>query len=499
MKKKLLAALLIPAGLIVGGCITISATGSYTSNAKFEKAEQGQLQKKSVNYEGNYRNPVIIIHGFLGSKLKNAKTGENVWGHFTSEDVALPPGKMRALAIPMQQGAPLKDLKDDIVPDGMLDVVQITLMGMTFTVNAYKNLIDILHEGGYQPEGRPLDKGKNYYTLFQFAYDWRRDLQGNAEKLHNFILKKRSYLRKMYKALYGIDDYDVKFDIIGHSMGGLLSRYYLRYGDAELPEMDSKIKVPWTGAKYIDRLIILGTPNAGYLDTLLETVNGPEIPIFPTALLSTWMTYYQMLPEPSARSVVLEHDKDKAVDIYDINTWIKYKWGLASENQDDTLKILLPEIKTAEERHATAVDHLKKCLERAKRFRYAMRIRADHPESVKMYLILGNAVKTHCRATVNEKTGELKVLPENQGGVAPGDGKVLATSAMFDMREGKKIWVPFYYGPIKWNMIIQLRAAHMGITTDPAFKDNILFLLNSVPPKRYDKLIDNYFSEDFFE
>jgi hypothetical protein len=31
--------------------------------------------------------------------------------------------------------------------------------------------------------------------------------------------------------------------------------------------------------------------------------------------------------------------------------------------------------------------------------------------------------------------------------------------------------------------MIQLRAAHMGITTDPAFKDNILFLLNAVPTK----------------
>ena len=63
---------------------------------------------------------------------------------------------------------------------------------------------------------------------------------------------------------------------------------------------------------------------------------------------------------------------------------------------------------------------------------------------------------------------------------------------MFDEREGAKTWVPFFYGPIAWNSIIQLRAAHMGITTAPTFKDNILFLLSDVPSSRYKNLIKEY-------
>ena len=496
MLKKISILVALPALLLLEGCIHFSATGSYTSNEKFETAVKGKLQQKSINYEGIYRNPIIVVHGFLGSKLKDSKTGKNIWGKFTSEDVTMLTEKLRAISIPMKKGVDLKELKDEVVPSGLLDVVEINIMGMDFKINAYKNLIDILREGGYQCEGYPLDKGRDYHTLFQFSYDWRRDLQENAAKLGQFIKAKRKYLQEQYKALYGIDDYDVKFDIIGHSMGGLVTRYYARYGEQELPKLDEKIKVPWTGAKYVDRIIILGTPNAGYLDTLFETVNGPALPIFPKVLLSTWMTYYQMLPSQSTKSVVLESNRKKAVDLFDVNTWIKYKWGLAADDQDESLKLLLPEVKTKEARYEIAIDHLKKCLNRAKRFKRAVEIKSEHPKEIKMYLILGNAVKTRCKATVNDKTGKLKLLPESEGGYGPGDGKVLATSAMFDLREGRKVWVPFFYGPIKWDVIIQLRAAHMGITTDPAFKDNIFFLLSCVPGSRYQEIVEGYFQED---
>ncbi|MCK5844051.1 MAG: hypothetical protein KAG97_05035 [Victivallales bacterium] len=35
--------------------------------------------------------------------------------------------------------------------------------------------------------------------------------------------------------------------------------------------------------------------------------------------------------------------------------------------------------------------------------------------------------------------------------------------------------------PLEQKNIIFLRAAHMGITVDPAFKDNVLFLLSNRP------------------
>ena len=472
---------------LLNGCNS-SSQGSYTSNEKFGSSIIGPLQKKAIDYQGIYKNPVIIVHGFLGSNMVDKKTGENIWGEFSGMDsLSLPDWKMRALALPMVRHKPLKDIVDDTIPSGTLNTVKVKILGMTFTENAYLNLVNALNEGGFQLEGRPLDPGKNFYNLFQFSYDWRRDLQESASKLHEYIQKKRKYIQKQYKALYGIENFDVHFDLIGHSMGGLVSRYYLRYGAAELPEENETPQVTWAGAKFVDRLIILGTPSAGYLDTILEMQKGRDMPPFPPALVSTWLTYYQMMPDASTKSVVYENNESKAVDIYDFQTWIRMKWGLANPKQEEVFKVLMPDVQDKTERRLIAFDHLKKCLKRARKFKRTMNIRAKHPSTLKMYLVLGNAVKTTRRATANPKTGELKVVE-----YGPGDGKVLASSAMYDERAGQKVWLPFFYSPIDWDSIIQLRAAHMGITTDPAFKDNILFLLNSSPGNKYKNLIEQY-------
>lgn len=490
--KTFYAFALFALGVLLAGCM--GAEGSYTSNDQFKDIIYGPLEEKAKNYQGPYRNPVIIVHGFLGSNMLDKKSGKNVWGQFSSEDgYSVSPEKMRALSLPMEKFKPLKDIKDETVPNGALNVVEVNFLGMTFKENAYQNLVDVLHEGGYQPEGSPLDPGKSYYNLFQFSYDWRRDLQETAAKLHEYILKKRKYIQKKYEDLYGLKDYDVQFDLIGHSMGGLISRYYLRYGTADLPAMNEKPNVTWAGSKYVDRVIILGTPNAGYLDTLLEMQKGMSMPPFPPAMVSTWATIYQMMPAPSTKSVVYKHDNNKVVDIYDFKTWVKMKWGLANPKQTEVFKILLPEVKDPVKRRLIAFDHLRKCLERAKRFKRAMGIFASPPEDVKLYLVLGNAVRTTRLAECDEKTGKLTV-PEDpeKNAYGPGDGKVLASSAMYDEREGAKSWVPFFYGPIAWDNITQLRAAHMGITTAPAFRDNILFLLSAVPTYRYRHLIEEY-------
>jgi pimeloyl-ACP methyl ester carboxylesterase len=473
-------------GLIVSnGCNMFTSTGSYTSNAHLENEEvAGVIEMKQCSYQGVFRNPIIIVHGFLGANLINSKSHQNVWGEFTGMDgFSVSDEKMRNLAVPMLKGVPLSGLIDNTIPNGMLDTVTVSILGVSIKQNAYKNLIDILKKGGYQPEGQALLPGRNFNTLFQFAYDWRRDLVWNAKKLNAFIEKKRAYIREQYKVMYGIPDYNVHFDVIGHSMGGLLARYYLRYGTADLPKEGEVAPISWEGKKYIERLIILGTPNAGYLDTMIEMINGRDIPPFPPALLGTWVTYYEMLPVASRKSVVLK-GSNTPVDLFNIENWKKYNWGLADPAQIQYLKILLPDAKDDNERREIALDHLSKCLNRAKRFVETMAVKANPPEGVKLYLVLGNAVKTSRRAELDPVTGKLTVIE-----YAPGDGKVTVSSALFDRRAGGQ-WTPFFSSPIQWNSIIQLRAAHMGITTAAPFKDNILFLLNAVPTARQKSAMD---------
>ena len=451
------------------------AEGSYTSaHDQFQQVTTGEIERKNIDYEGPMRNPVIIIHGFLGANLKDTVTGQNIWGEFSAQEIIVSKSQERAkaLALPMSQGTPLNELVSDTIPDGILESIKVTFYRYTYEQKAYRNLIDTLKEGGYQPENELDTSGKTYPTLFGFAYDWRRDLPWNAARLHEFIFEKRAYLQEIYERLYMLKDFDVKFDLMCHSMGGLLGRYYLRYGSADLPLEGDIPEITWSGAAHVEKVFLLGTPNAGYADTVKELAEGIEIPHAPPALIGTWPTYYQMMPVPESEAIINASD-GKAIDIYDIETWKRNKWGLANPNEMKTLRTLLPDASNDSERTAIALDHLGKCLKRAKAFVNAMSTSATPPDGVSLYLFLGNAVKTTEKLKFNEKDGTFSVL--NFG---PGDGKVTKASALFDQRIFTE-WTPRFESPITWRNITLLRAAHMGITVDPAFKDNVLFILTT--------------------
>jgi pimeloyl-ACP methyl ester carboxylesterase len=476
------------------GCSSADpSTGSYNSPAVYDRPLYSTIAKNSMAYEGIYRNPVIVVHGFLGARLKNANTGETVWGYITGREAVsgFTDHQLREFALPMAKDKTLKELKDHVYASELLESFTVKVLGMQFNVNAYNKMLDLLGAAGYIQEGKPLPKNKHFYSLFTFYYDWRRDIPENAARLHDFILQKRAYLQQEYKKLYGIDNYNVQFDVLAHSMGGMVSRYYLRYGNQDLPADGSMPKLDWFGSKYIDKLIIVGTPNAGYLDTFVELTSGlqvePDAPVYPPAVIGTFPTYYQMLPLYSARSVVYADDpKGKAVNLFNPEEWIKNKWGLANPNNDETLKKILPNVKTPEERHAIALDHLAKCLKRAKQFTDALRVDATPPDDVNLYLFLGDAVPTRRTAAVDRNTGTFEITDYEAG-----DGKVLASSARMDEREGRQ-WTPFMQSPIKWQTTVHLSAAHMGITLSQEFADNVVFFLLENPTKNQQNSIKKY-------
>ena len=473
--------------LIIGASpflTSCSSTGSYTSGELQETTFYGEETLKCIDYEGVKRNPLIVVHGFLGSSLVASQTGDNLWGEFRGLDLlTVSDEKMRALAHPMGYNKLLKDLNNNTVPDDILETVNVSCLGFSVKIAAYKNLIDALERVGFQAEGRTLPKNKHFYSLFQFAYDWRRDLAENATKLDMFIETKRNYLQQKYKRLYGIEDFDVQFDIIGHSMGGLLSRYYLRYGTQDLPEDGLSPKLDWYGSKNINRLILAGTPNAGYLDTFLEMLQGGGLQPFPLATLGTLPTYYQMLPAPQTKSIVYS-DNNEPVDVFDPEVWKRMKWGIVNPDEDNTLKILLPSINTKEERAKIAYDHLEKCLKRAKQFIAAMGTKAFPPDDVLLLLVFGKGFKTSRRAFINRETGEIEKISYSSG-----DGKVLASSALWDERAGGR-WTFSLRSPIDWNYLLNLRAAHMGIFDAPVFEDNILLLLSMIETKKKKNILN---------
>jgi pimeloyl-ACP methyl ester carboxylesterase len=468
MRSRLAMAL---AGAVMAGC-------SATSVPKL-----GGLYDREAKYHDARRNPVILIPGILGSRLKDAESGRVVWGAFSGEyaDPETAEGA-RLVALPMREGAALRDLRDGVVSDGALDRLRVSVLGLPFELGAYVDILGTLGVGGYRDqalgESGAVDYGSDHYTCFQFDYDWRRDVVENAARLDAFVAEKRAYVRREIETRYGVRDADVKFDVVAHSMGGLVARYWLAYGAQDMPP-DGSVALPtWAGARQVERVILVGTPNAGSVKALTQLVDGvhfaPFFPEYAPAILGTMPSIYELLPRGRHGALVDSATSRRIDDVYDPALWERMRWGLAAPSQDRLLAELLPEVGDAAARRRIALDHQKKCLARAKQLATALDAPATLPAGVELSLVAGDAVATDAVAAV-DAAGAVRIVA-----TAPGDGTVLRSSTLLDERTGGE-WSPRVVSPIRYASVQFLFTDHLGMTKDPAFTDNLLYRLLEAP------------------
>ncbi len=202
----------------------------------------------------------IVLPGLMGSVL--TLEGRDVWssaGGTLLKAFVTGGESFRSLVLKGD------DLDDGIVASRVLPDVH--LIPGLWKIDGYSGLVDWL------AASFALQPGLN---LFGFPYDWRRDNRIAARALDKSA---RSWLAD-WQRRSGNDD--ARLVLIGHSMGGLVARYFLEALEG------------WSVTR---ALITFGTPHRGSLNALDTLANGvKKANVDLTTLARSLTSVYQLLP-----------------------------------------------------------------------------------------------------------------------------------------------------------------------------------------------------------
>jgi len=486
--QALLAGSVILLAASVTGCTLIRSQAS-----RYPAADVDAIYSRAV--PNPQRNPVILIHGFTGSKIVRAADGATVWGAFFTEDAPLPstPEGLRAVALDID-GLPspihsrdLLHVEDDSHPTGLLERAHAGAVVAKVSIGIYADMVEMVERAGYGP-CRDVDEPAmttDAPPCFTFFYDWRQDNVGNAIALGEFIeLAKRQVEEQRRKGHTG-PARPVKFDLLAHSMGGLITRYYLRYGARDVLG-ETNPPITWTGAEHVSRAILIATPNFGAMEALSELITGVRYPVvkYEQALLATYVSLYQMLPREHHHLWVGADGESTSLDYMSADFWRRNEWGPFAPKQDRHLQVLFADADTIEQRTGLMVEFMDAAFDRGRRFMNAL---DRHPEAtppVPLILFAADASSTLARATVTRSKDDRIVLKFRDKTTlhSPGDGRVPRFSALADERAttGGHGWLQ---SPIPWSQTFFLTDSHSLMFGNPTFQNNLLHLLLNQPPE----------------
>ncbi len=207
---------------------------------------------------------VVLLPGITGSVLQ--KDGKDVW--------AVSSGAALGALVSLGRSITELELHDDSdLDDGVTAprvMPDIHLIPGLWKIDGYGKVSQHIQRRF------TVQLGRNY---FEFPYDWRRDNRVAARQLKE---KTDEWLHQWRK------DYpEAKLILVGHSMGGLVARYFLECLDG------------WRDTRM---LVTFGTPYRGSLNALEFVVHGMRKSLGPVTLidlsklLRSFTSVYQLLP-----------------------------------------------------------------------------------------------------------------------------------------------------------------------------------------------------------
>ena len=411
--------------------------------------------------------PLVLIHGTMGSKLRMIDSQEEVW-----------PGKINQLIF-----SNYKNLANLIEPSGEAiaasNIESYAIFDSYSGLSLYDEIIETLVKfGDYQLNeiNTPSKPGKNLYV---FHYDWRQGNVHNAKVLAGYI----------DQVLINHPDQE-KVDVVAHSMGGLILRYYQRFGDQDVLSSLEKLKDnnPYSKAQFIRHAILLGTPQLGSVKSVKRLQQGFDFNLrnIPVEVQITMPSVYQLLPHPQSHSVVDKMGNPVELDFYDVNFW-----------QQNQMSIFNPEvqnrvIKQAEDSASggTEVTTLKhffiRQLNRASLFWDALSpaYEVDHEG----FIIMGGDCKKTLNKLIIEETESGIILNDEVNFNEDANTRALEKSILFEPGDGqvsKSSLLGQIHDPITHQTIHTIKIKypvfvcedHIKLTQNLTFQDNLLHVL----------------------
>ncbi len=417
--------------------------------------------------------PVVLIHGAFGARLSERDGGSEVWPGGLWRLLF---GDFQRLALPIDAQT-LAPAPSSLVASGITDRVA----GRDF----YRAIIDTLQRAGRYRPGRPGENASDglprYYV---FVYDWRQDIVDSVAQLDALIEQIRADYRKPA----------LKVDVVAHSMGGLLTRYYIRYGTVDVLN-DNDFPLNFHGAARLRRVLLLGTPSLGSAVALQNMIAGAPLGLrrIPPEVLATMPGAYQLLSHPLNDWLLAGDGRPLQRDLFDVDIWRRFQWSVF----DPVVRARLAagfDDGAAAERHLQLLEHyLEKYLERARRFVWSLTVReAESP--VSLIVFGGDCQLTPARLLVEEVDGEsrLRLWPREIARplpgidyehlmLEPGDGSVTKASLLGRTQLDPRIARHRYsYFPLAYTLLSCEH--HSRLTGNLQFQDNLLHVLLSLEP-----------------
>ncbi|HKY31580.1 MAG TPA: hypothetical protein VJV23_03505 [Candidatus Polarisedimenticolia bacterium] len=417
------------------------------------------------------RRPLILIHGFLGSKLRHPGTHEVAWGTMAN---VLRGGDTDDLALAL-------DDADASAPGEALEAYEIydSLWGVDY----YREILRSLRAaGGYQigdiEAPRPGD------NAFVFVYDWRRDISDSARRLADAIGR--------LKAARG--DPSERFDLVAHSQGGLVARWYVKYGAVPLEGLQAPFRPTMAGAAHVGKVVLIGTPNRGCLESLKVLHRGIKKVFRPMRpeVVFTMPSVFQMLPPPGPSLFADPSGSPRDLDLYDPGTWVRQEWSVFAPEAQRRIerRIRKRDGEVSMERHNGRLRQaLEQSLRDARRFQNAMEASAGGPEvdyhafggdcisTLKTAIVAGDSERPelHFDQTGLNDAGAASRLAEVLYG--PGDGTVLMQSLLAIPDPGEPEQGRDEESPLLLRSAFFVCGSHGVLPNDPIFQNNLLYLL----------------------